>query len=344
MSRARASSASSSIRSAPERERSHPSARETGSACSGRSATATTWTSGSPFSSAAESASRRCPISRAVSAGLRLCSDSARAWHAEAACLVPNAEVVIDPVLVTEALAGLGDADLLACGPEPMLRAVAQLSPRAQLAWEAPMACGYGACFGCVVEIDGRLRRLCVDGPVLRHAPGRCQGGGMILNASGCLDALLAPDTARLLDAFVTKTVTPLPRDGNPPIRIAETDVGMLNTIGLANPGIEAFCRDTLPSLASPRDPALGVGRRLLGRRVRACLQPPRCRAGGRDDRAQPLLPERSGTCPERLRDHRGRPLRQPRSRSTPSSPQRFRTFRRWRRPQRPPEWTASRS
>ena len=73
----------------------------------------------------------------------------------------------------------------------------------------------------------------------------------MILNASGCLDALLAPDTTRLLDAFVTKTVTPLPRDGNPPVRIAETDVGMLNTIGLANPGIEMFCRTALPSLAN---------------------------------------------------------------------------------------------
>src|SRR6185312_5424613 len=92
------------------------------------------------------------------------------AWHAEAAWLVPNAEVVIDPVLVTEGLAGFGDVDFLACGPEPMLSAVAQLSPRAQLAWEAPMACGYGACFGCVVEIDGRLRRLCVDGPVLDAA------------------------------------------------------------------------------------------------------------------------------------------------------------------------------
>ena len=46
------------------------------------------------------------------------------AWHAEAAWLVPNAEVVIEPVLVTEGLAGLGDADLLACGPEPMLLAV----------------------------------------------------------------------------------------------------------------------------------------------------------------------------------------------------------------------------
>ena len=71
----------------------------------------------------------------------------------------------------------------------------------------------------------------------------------MILNASGCLDALAAPDVARSLDAFVTKTVTPLPREGNPPVRIAETDVGMLNSIGLANPGIERFLSDVLPSL-----------------------------------------------------------------------------------------------
>ena len=71
----------------------------------------------------------------------------------------------------------------------------------------------------------------------------------MLLNASGCLDALTAPDTARRLDAFVTKTVTPLPRGGNPPVRIAETDVGMLNSIGLANPGREAFLADTLPRL-----------------------------------------------------------------------------------------------
>jgi dihydroorotate dehydrogenase (NAD+) catalytic subunit len=72
----------------------------------------------------------------------------------------------------------------------------------------------------------------------------------MLLNASGCLDALTAPDTARSLDAFVTKTVTPLPRGGNPPVRIAETDSGMLNSIGLANPGIERFLADHLPRLA----------------------------------------------------------------------------------------------
>ena len=85
--------------------------------------------------------------------------------HAEAAALVPNAEIVIDPVLVTDAMP-LG-RHVLACGPEPMLDAVRALAPDAQLAWEAPMACGYGACYGCVVEIDGELRRLCVEGPVL---------------------------------------------------------------------------------------------------------------------------------------------------------------------------------
>jgi dihydroorotate dehydrogenase (NAD+) catalytic subunit len=70
-----------------------------------------------------------------------------------------------------------------------------------------------------------------------------------ILNASGCLDALTASDVVRSLDAFVTKTVTPLPREGNAPVRIAETDVGMLNSIGLANPGRDAFLADTLQRL-----------------------------------------------------------------------------------------------
>jgi dihydroorotate dehydrogenase electron transfer subunit len=85
--------------------------------------------------------------------------------HAEAAALLPNAEVVIDPTRVTEVMP-LG-RDVLACGPEPMLEAVRVLAPDAQLAWEAPMACGYGACYGCVVEVDGELKRLCVEGPVL---------------------------------------------------------------------------------------------------------------------------------------------------------------------------------
>jgi NAD(P)H-flavin reductase len=86
--------------------------------------------------------------------------------HAEAAALLPGAEVVIDPVLVTDALPP--GHDILACGPEPMLRAIERIAPDAQLAWEAPMACGFGACYGCAVEIGGELKRLCVEGPVLR--------------------------------------------------------------------------------------------------------------------------------------------------------------------------------
>ncbi len=48
-----------------------------------------------------------------------------------------------------------------------MLHAVAAIAPDAQLACEAPMACGYGACYGCAIEIDGQLKRLCIEGPVL---------------------------------------------------------------------------------------------------------------------------------------------------------------------------------
>lgn len=71
----------------------------------------------------------------------------------------------------------------------------------------------------------------------------------LLVNASGCLDALTAPEVATQFDAFVTKTVTPEPRAGNPPVRIAETDFGMLNAIGLANPGRDAFLSETLPKL-----------------------------------------------------------------------------------------------
>jgi dihydroorotate dehydrogenase electron transfer subunit len=115
--------------------------------------------------------------------------------HAEAATLVPNAEVVVEPTFVTEPLAPLaGDHDVLACGPEPMLEAVRALAPRAQLAWEAPMACGYGACYGCSVEIDGVLKRLCVEGPVLQN--GGTQGSPVspLLHTSHEPASTRAPD------------------------------------------------------------------------------------------------------------------------------------------------------
>lgn len=80
---------------------------------------------------------------------------------------------------VTDLLVNLLEGDdaqsaaVYACGPPPMLDAVAALCTAAdvpcELAMESPMACGYGACFGCAVpKPDGGYLRLCVDGPVVR--------------------------------------------------------------------------------------------------------------------------------------------------------------------------------
>jgi dihydroorotate dehydrogenase electron transfer subunit len=74
--------------------------------------------------------------------------------------------------LLEEALAGGTDgATVCACGPLPMLAAVARICVRAdvscQLALEAPMACGVGACLGCTVpRVAGGFARVCADGPV----------------------------------------------------------------------------------------------------------------------------------------------------------------------------------
>jgi len=97
--------------------------------------------------------------------------------HAVCAGLVdPGATVVLDPVLVTEPLARLlpAQATVYACGPDRMLEAVAALCAEhdvpCQLAMEAAMACGFGACYGCAVRIDGTWKRLCIEGPVVEAA------------------------------------------------------------------------------------------------------------------------------------------------------------------------------
>jgi len=103
-------------------------------------------------------------------------------WHAHGAALLVDPTVASDDGsvghhgLVTELLEdeldGRADEiEVYACGPPPMLEAVRELCGRhqvpAQLALESGMACGFGACFGCVVPtVDGYVR-LCVDGPVL---------------------------------------------------------------------------------------------------------------------------------------------------------------------------------
>ena len=105
--------------------------------------------------------------------------------HAPGATLLHNARVATDDGshghhgLVTDLLAEEletgAPAVVYACGPPPMLEAVRALcAARAvpcQLALESGMACGFGACFGCVIALrDGGYLRLCVDGPVVDGA------------------------------------------------------------------------------------------------------------------------------------------------------------------------------
>jgi dihydroorotate dehydrogenase electron transfer subunit len=94
--------------------------------------------------------------------------------HAVCAALVdPSATVVLEPTFVTEPLARAlpARATVYACGPDAMLQAVGALCAEhgvdCQLAMEVSMACGFGACYGCAVRIDGEWKRLCVEGPVL---------------------------------------------------------------------------------------------------------------------------------------------------------------------------------
>jgi dihydroorotate dehydrogenase (NAD+) catalytic subunit len=112
-----------------------------------------------------------------------------------------------------------------------------------------------------------------------------------LLNASGCLDALAAPEVTRSFDAFVTKTVTPLPREGNAPVRIAETDTGMLNAIGLANPGLERFLEEHLPRLAELGIPIwVSVGGCSAGDYITMC--------GAIDERDEVGVVELNLSCP----------------------------------------------
>jgi NAD(P)H-flavin reductase len=104
------------------------------------------------------------------------------AAHAEGAALIVDPRVATDDgsvghhgfvtELLCEQLHSAGElVEVYACGPPPMLEAVreacAERGVPAQLALESGMACGFGACFGCVVSTRQGYIRLCVEGPVL---------------------------------------------------------------------------------------------------------------------------------------------------------------------------------
>ncbi len=99
---------------------------------------------------------------------------------------------------------------------------------------------------GTAPAFEGLETELC--GITLRHP---------VINGSGTFDAIAARRAFgdELLDqfpfsAFVSKTITPEPRAGNPPPRLWETPSGLINSIGLPNKGLEGFLGQDLPQLA----------------------------------------------------------------------------------------------
>jgi dihydroorotate dehydrogenase (NAD+) catalytic subunit len=122
--------------------------------------------------------------------------------------------------------------------------------------------------------------------------------GGPVLNGSGTFDAIAARRAFgdALLErfpfhAFVSKTITLEPRQGNPPPRLWETAAGLINSIGLPNRGLEGFLADDLPELAELPVPlvvsVMGFSRDELATLVR--------RVGERDEVA---LIELNVSCP----------------------------------------------
>ncbi len=164
------------------------------------------------------------------------------------------------------------------------------------------MACGYGACYGCVLPRNGVVRPALHRGPGARRRR-RSSARAMaipLLNASGCLDALTAPDVARSLDVFVTKTITPLPAGGQP-TRPNRGDRARDARTRSACRGRGSTPSSTTTCRASPaRRPSLGLRGRLLDGGLRALLRATRRRRPRGGDRAQPLVPERRGGAGDR--------------------------------------------
>ncbi len=167
-----------------------------------------------------------------------------------------------------------------ACGPEPMLRYIQGICDKAKvqcyLSLESKMACGMGVCLGCAVQTVEGNKRCCKDGPVFagqkiifeeREKPQKRVAVGVVdLSASIGSLRLKNPVIASSgtfgfgseyesvfdissLGGISSKGLTIEPRQGNSGTRIWETPSGLMNSIGLQNPGIPAFIQNELPKM-----------------------------------------------------------------------------------------------
>ena len=193
------------------------------------------------------------------------------------------------PAALTEEAVRQGNySAVYACGPTPMLAYVKQVAEKAGiqcwLSMEARMACGVGVCLGCTIETTEGKKRCCKDGPVfdsrilpfekpadsvagIKVQPRREPLAGNpdlsvdiagvhfnnpVIGCSGTFGFGTEYTTifdVNRLGGIASKGLTLEPRQGNNGIRVWETPSGLMNSIGLQNPGIPHFIENELPEM-----------------------------------------------------------------------------------------------
>jgi dihydroorotate dehydrogenase (NAD+) catalytic subunit len=192
---------------------------------------------------------------------------------------------MLPAALTAQLLKEKGYTKLYACGPTPMLaylqKICAEAGVQSYLSMENRMACGVGACLGCTITTTEGNKRCCKDGPVFKgeilqfeppkdkpifgtEKPGSefepdlsvkvagVQFANPVIAASGTFgygSEYSSIFDVNKLGGICSKGLTLQARPGNTGTRLVETPSGLINSIGLENPGIEHFIEHELPSM-----------------------------------------------------------------------------------------------
>ena len=203
---------------------------------------------------------------------------------------------MLPAALTAESLKEGSYSALYACGPTPMLaylqKVCAEVGLKCWLSMEAHMACGVGVCLGCVIDTTEGKKRCCKDGPVfdgsiLKFNPPADEVAGVkaqprreplsgeadlsveiagvkfqnpVIGSSGTFG--FGSEYATVFDVnrlggISSKGLTLEPRQGNDGIRLWEFQGGLMNSIGLQNPGIPHFIEDELPVMMNMKPVAI---------------------------------------------------------------------------------------
>lgn len=188
---------------------------------------------------------------------------------------------MVSAVLTAQKLKDEGYSVVYACGPTPMLAYIKSICQEANvkcwISMEARMACGMGVCLGCTIPTTEGYKRCCKDGPIfdgtileflkpvatvkrppLTEEPDlSVEIAGVkfknpLIGSSGTFG--FGTEYAPLFDVnklggISSKGLTLEPRQGNSGIRLWETPSGLMNSIGLQNPGIPHFIERELPEM-----------------------------------------------------------------------------------------------